>query len=172
GGRGKKTQGHFIFGVGSDSRGWGIYADKAGSNIGVMDPVGKTLLYPTPTINSGPRELRVDSEDRVWFGEDNVAKIGMFDIKTKTFKEWTTDPTGIADDYGAAIDKDGYVWTGGVESGFVTRLNPKTGEITKYLLPRLDVNIRCINVDNLTNPPSLLIGENHQGKIALIQPLP
>jgi len=172
GGKGNQPHGHFIFGVGSDSRGWGIFADKAGGNIGVMDPGGKTVLYPTPTINSGPRELRVDSEDRVWFGEDNVAKIGMFDIKTKTFKEWTTDPTRVEDDYGAVIDKDGYVWTGGIESDFVTRLDPKTGEMTQYLLPRLDVNIRCVNVDNFTNPPSLLIGENHQAKIALIQPLP
>src|SRR5579875_227186 len=34
GDRGKKPEGHFIFGVGSDSRDWGVFADKAGSNIG------------------------------------------------------------------------------------------------------------------------------------------
>ncbi|MGH9376191.1 MAG: carboxypeptidase regulatory-like domain-containing protein, partial [Terriglobia bacterium] len=56
GDRGKNPEGHFIFGVGSDSRNWAIFADKAGSNIGVMDPAGKTVLYPTPTVNSGPRE--------------------------------------------------------------------------------------------------------------------
>jgi hypothetical protein len=50
-------------------------------------------------------------------------------------------------------------------------LDPETGDFTQYLLPTVDVNIRRVEVDNFTNPPSFLIGENHRAKIALVQPL-
>jgi virginiamycin B lyase len=171
GGHGKKATGHFLYSVAADSRSWGYFTDEAGGNIGEMDPEGHVTLYPVPTDNAGPRLMHMDSEDRIWFGEDHAAKIGMFDTKTKQFKEWS-EPLSINDDYDAVPDKAGYVWTGGMVTDFVTRLDPRTGEMTQYLLPQLDVNIRALEVDNLTNPPSLLIGENHHAKIAIVTPLP
>jgi virginiamycin B lyase len=171
GGRGKAPRGHFIYGIGSDSRGWGYFSDMAGGNIGEIDPeTGKVVLYPTPTVNAGPRRMHIDSKDQLWFGEEYSGKIGLFDIKTKQMKEWE-DPTRVDDDYDALIDKAGFVWTGGVVTDLVGRLNPKTGQMVQYLLPRVGVNVRGINVDNRTTPPSLLIGENHQAKIVLVQPL-
>jgi hypothetical protein len=53
----------------------------------------------------------------------------------------------------------------------VTRLNPKTGAITQYLLPTLGANIRRADVDNSTKYPSFIVGENHKAKIAIVQPL-
>jgi len=53
----------------------------------------------------------------------------------------------------------------------VTRLNPKTGEMIQYLLPTLGANIRRADVDNATKYPSFVVGENHQAKIAIVQPL-
>jgi hypothetical protein len=41
----------------------------------------------------------------------------------------------------------------------------------QYLLPTFDTNIRRVEVINTTNPPSFLIGENHHGKIAIVQPI-
>jgi streptogramin lyase len=114
--------------------------------------------------------MHIDSEDRIWFGEDHAAKIGMFDIKTKQFKEWQ-DPLDLNDDYDAVPDRAGYIWTGGMVTDIVTRLDPKSGDMTQFLLPQLDVNMRALDVDNLTNPPSLLVGENHHAKIAIVTPL-
>jgi virginiamycin B lyase len=171
GGRGPTARGHFIQSVGSDSRGWGYFCDIAGGNIGEVDPeTGKVTLYTPPTPNSGVRLMHIDSEDRIWFGEDKAGKIGMFDIKTKQFKEWT-DPEPLNDDYDVVPDKAGYVWTGGMATDIVTRLDPKTGEMTQYMLPTLDVNIRSLDIDNFTTPPSLVVGENHRGRIALVTPL-
>jgi streptogramin lyase len=171
GGRGKEPQGHFMYGVGVDSRGAGYWADMAGGNIAVIDSkTGKVALYPTPTVNSGPRRLHIDSEDRLWFGENYALKIGLFDIRTKQFKEWD-DPTPWDAPYDAVCDKAGYVWTGGMTTDLVTRLNPKTGEITQYLLPSPGVNIRRVEVDDSTTPPTFWVGENHQAKIAKVEPL-
>jgi virginiamycin B lyase len=170
GSHGKKAIGHFPYSIGSDSRGWGYFTDEAGGNIGEIDPDGHVTLYPVPTDNAGPRLMHVDSEDRIWFGEDHAAKIGMFDIKSKTFKEWQ-DPLDLNDDYDAVPDRAGFVWTGGMVTDLVTRLDPRTGEMTQFLLPQLDANLRALEVDNFTNPPSLLVGENHHAKIAIVTPL-
>jgi streptogramin lyase len=53
----------------------------------------------------------------------------------------------------------------------VTRLDPKTGKFTNYLLPLLGSNIRRVDVDNSGNTPICWIGENHRAKIAKIEPL-
>jgi virginiamycin B lyase len=170
GAKGKEPQGHFIYGVNADSKGNAYLADMAGGNIGVMDPSGKVELYPTPTVNSGPRRMHVDQDDKLWFAENYGLKIGKFDPETKRIEEWA-DPTPWDAPYDAVRDKAGYVWTGGMMTDLVSRLNPKTGEFTQYLLPSQGVNIRRVEVDNSTLPPRLFVGENHRAKIAFVQPL-
>ena len=171
GGPGKETHGHFIYGINADSKGNGYFADMAGGNIGVIDPkTGKIALYPTPSFNSGPRRMHFDSADKLWFAENYALKIGRFDPQTKQFQEWA-DPTPWDGPYDVVSDARGYAWTGGMVTDLVTRLNPKTGEIVQYLLPTLGANIRRVDVDNATDPPSFVVGENHQAKIAVVQPL-
>jgi virginiamycin B lyase len=68
-------------------------------------------------------------------------------------------------------DKAGFVWTGGMSSDLVTRLDPRTGQFRMYLLPQVGVNIRRVDVDNSTTPATFWVGENHQAKIAKVEPL-
>jgi streptogramin lyase len=56
-------------------------------------------------------------------------------------------------------------------SELILRLNPKTGEFRRYLLPRLGVNVRRVEVDNSGPRPVFWVGENHQAKIARVEPL-
>lgn len=171
GGRGKAPRGHSMYGIAVDSHGTPYWADIAGGNVGELNPeTGKTNLYPVPTVNSGVRRMHLDREDQLWFGENYTDKIGMFDTKSKQFKEWP-DPTTWDAPYDAVRDKSDYVWTGSWTTDLATRLNPKTGEIVQYLLPSIDVNIRRVEVNNMTNPPRFFIGENHQAKIAIVQSL-
>ena len=58
-----------------------------------------------------------------------------------------------------------------MHTDFIFRLNPESGEVTEYLLPTLEANIRRIDVDNSTNPVAVWIGENHQAKLAKLEPL-
>jgi virginiamycin B lyase len=171
GARGPKPRGHSMYGIAVDSKGTPYWADIAGGNLGELDPeTGKTTLYPPPTVNSGIRRMHIDWEDKVWFGESYGDKIGMFDTKTKQFKEWD-DPAPWDAPYDAVRDKSDHVWTGSWSTDLASRLDPKTGELVQYLLPTFDTNIRRVEVINTTNPPSFLIGENHQAKIAIVQPL-
>jgi streptogramin lyase len=58
-----------------------------------------------------------------------------------------------------------------MSSDFITRFNPKTGEFRMYLLPRVGVNVRRVDVDNTGARPVFWLGENHQAKIAKVEPL-
>ena len=53
---------------------------------------------------------------------------------------------------------------------YVARLDPVTGETAEYLLPRT-TNIRRVDADNSTNPPSLRVGSNHGASMVRIEPL-
>jgi virginiamycin B lyase len=163
--------GHLVYGIGVDSNGVGYLADRAGGNIGEIDPhTGKVVFYPTPSPNSGPRRLHIDGEDQVWFAENYALNFAHFDPKTKQFQEWP-DPTPWDAPYDVVRDKDGYLWTGGMTTDLVTRFNPKTGQFAKYLLPGLGVNIRRVEIDNSSPRPTFWVGENHRAKIAKVEPL-
>lgn len=162
---------HNIYGVRTDSQGNHYGADIDGGGISRIDgKSGKTTFYPTPTPNSGPRRMHMDAEDRLWIGEYYVNKIARFDTRSGRFQEWA-HPIPWFDPYDAATDKNGNVWTGGMNSDLITRMNLKTGEFRNYLMPRVDTNVRRVDVDNSGAQPVFWVGENHQGKIAKVEPL-
>ena len=114
----------------------------------------------------------MDPQDRLWFGEYYAGKIGMFDTKTEEMREWTL-PGPYAKPYDVAVDIKGDVWAGGMHTDFLYRLNPRTGQVTQYLLPAIQGNSRKMSsgVDYSATSVVLYIGMNHAGKIAKIEPL-
>jgi streptogramin lyase len=162
---------HNIYGINSDSAGNEYGADILGGNILKIDAVsGKATMYPTPTPKSGPRRMHVDAQDRLWIGEFYANKLAMFDTRTNEFQEWA-HPIPWYGPYDVAPDKEGFLWTGAMSSDFITRFNPKTGEFRNYLLPRVGSNVRRVDVDNTGAHPVFWVGENHQAKIAKVEPL-
>jgi streptogramin lyase len=159
-----------VYGVNADSKGNGYGLEIANQNIIKVDAVtGEVKVYPTPTPNSGPRRGRMDAQDRYWFAEFRGNKIGVFDTRNETFREWAL-PTPWTGPYDVVLDKNGEAWTGGMFSDRVVRLNTKTGQFTEYLLPR-DTNIRRVFVDNSTTPVTFWVGNNHGRSIVKVEPL-
>jgi streptogramin lyase len=158
------------YGIISDSRNNFYGTNFSGQYIIRID--AKTLNvtpFPTPTPNSAPRRGHMDPQDRLWFAEYRGNMIGMFDTKTERTREWAV-PSPWTNPYDAVLDKAGYAWTGGMSNDHVVRLNTKTEEFLEYLLPRT-TNIRRVNVDNSTNPPTFWVGNNHGATIIKIEPL-
>ena len=158
------------YGVISDSKNNFYGTNFSGQYIIKID--AKTLNvtpFPTPTPNSAPRRGHMDPQDRLWFAEYRGNMIGMFDTKTERTREWAV-PTAWTNPYDTILDKNGYAWTGGMTNDYVVRLNTKTEEFIEYLLPRT-TNIRRVNVDNSTNPPTFWVGNNHGAAIIKIEPL-
>jgi streptogramin lyase len=139
-------------------------------NIGKIDAkTGKISINPTPTRASAPRRGMMDAMGKLWFGENRANRVGMWDTVAEQFKEWSA-PTPESWPYDATADKNGDVWSGGEFSDRVLRLNPSTGAITEYLLPRF-TNIRRVFVDNSTSPVTFWVGNNHGASIVKLEPL-
>ena len=159
-----------IYDVISDAQNNAYFTVYGREQIGKIDAkTGKISIYPTPSKGSAPRRGMMDAMGRLWFGENRADRIGMFDPKTEQFQEWLS-PTKEQWPYDATADKNGEVWSGGEFSDRIQRLNPKTGEITEYLLPRF-TNVRRVFVENVTNPVTFWVGNNHGASIVKLAPL-
>jgi streptogramin lyase len=166
-----KVPPHNIYGIRADSLGNEYGADIDGSGIAKIDgETGKATFYPTPAPNSGPRRMHMDSQDRLWIGEYYANKIARFDTKTGQYQEWAHPVTWYSP-YDVAPAKDGNIWAGGMSTDLISRLNLKTGKFTNYLMPRVDTNVRRVDVDNTGARPVFWVGENHQSKLAKVEPL-
>lgn len=166
----KEGENHNIYDVIPDSHNNVYFTDFQNEYIGRVDArSGKMTLFATPTPHSQPRRGQMDSQDRVWFGEYRGGRIGMFDTHTEKFQEWLP-ATPYSAPYDVTLDRDGEAWTGSMTTDRVVRLNPATGQMIEYQLPR-STNIRRVFVDNTPAHPALWVGNNHGASIVKVEPL-
>jgi len=136
--------------------------------IGRVDAkTGEITEYRTPTKDSNPRRGELDPKGLLWFGEFRGDQIGVFNTKDLTFKEWKP-PTPWSFPYDVVSDKNGEAWGGSTMTDRMIRLNPKTGRMVEYLMPR-NTNVRKIFVDNSTSPVTVWLGNNHGASIIKIE---
>ena len=158
------------YGVAADSKNNFYGMNLNGTYIIKVDGKTKKVTpYPTPNPDAGPRRGHMDAQDRLWFAEFRANAIGMFDTRTEKFQEWAA-PTPWTNVYDAILDNAGYAWAGGMNNDRVVRLNTRTGEVVDYLLPT-STNIRRVNVDNRTNPPTFWVGNNLGATLIKVEPL-
>jgi virginiamycin B lyase len=161
---------HSVYGIAADSRNNLYFMDFSNRNIGRADAkTGEVTLHSVPTPGSAPRRGHMDSQDRLWFTEYQGNNVAMFDTRTQKFVEWAM-PTPWTGPYDVISDKNGDLWTAGMTTDRVVRLNTKTAETVEYLLPRT-TNVRRVDVDNSTNPPTFWVGNNHGASIIKLEPL-
>ncbi len=159
-----------IYQMASDRQNNGWILMMGREDIGRIDAkTGKYTYFKTPTPRSAPRRGMIDDNGIFWFGENRGNKIGAFDTKTEKFQEWASPiPEFFA--YDVTGDKNGEAWAVTEFADRVERLNPKTGAIIDYLLPR-KTNGRRAWVDNKTNPVTFWVGNNHGASIVKVEPL-
>ena len=150
-----------------DNNGW--YLPLGAEEVGRIDAkTGAITRFKTPTKGSGPRRGMMDSLEQLWFGENRGDRIGMFDTRTQQFKEWQPKTPGWP--YDVIADRTGEAWAGNEYNDRIVRLNPVTGRMIEYLLPR-QTNVRRVWVDNRTNPVTFWVGNNHGASIVKLEPL-
>ncbi len=160
----------FAYGIAANSRndvyGMGMNND----NIWETDAkTMKTTYFKLPEAGAGGRRGHVDAQDRLWFAQFYGNALGMFDPATQKITTWKI-PTPFMNPYDAQFDGKTYLWTGGMSSDLVERLNTQTGEFTEYLLPR-ETNIRHVDVQTTDGLSSLWVQDQHNGKIVHVEPL-
>jgi len=100
-----------------------------------------------PPTKGKPQRLQVDSDGTVWFSERVGNKIGHFDPKTESFKEFDL-PGPSASPYAIGIDRNRMIWYSSHEQDTLNRLDPKTGEVIEYPFPHAEISMREFFVDS------------------------
>jgi virginiamycin B lyase len=132
-----------------------------------LDPVtGETKAFK-PENTPSMRGIMVDSDDNVWFGNFHGHKIGRFDQKTQTFKQWQP-PTPNATPYGFAQDaRTGEIWFADMSGNNITRFEPRSEKFVEYPIPTRNSNSRFIGVDAQSR---VWFTEYWNGKIGVLIP--
>ena len=150
------SKGNPYIGGGGGIRGYDVAADER-------------LAYELPTERGFARRGKMDDQDRFWFGEYYGDKIGMFDTRTETFKEWPLRKYSTP--YCAsAPDKEGWVWAPSNMSDRMFRLNPETGEMIEYLMPS-EIDVKEIEFDPTSDGVAALMSNMRAARILRIEPL-
>jgi virginiamycin B lyase len=100
-----------------------------------------------PPTKGKPQRLQVDSDGVVWFSERRGGKIGRFDPKTETFKEFPL-PGPEPSPYAIGIDRNHMIWYSSHEQDTLGRMDPKTGEVTEYPFPHSEISMREFFLDS------------------------
>jgi virginiamycin B lyase len=128
----------------------------------------KVTWFPLPSPHGRARRMEIDDQDRILLTEYRANKIALFDTKTEQFTEYDLPPWTYP--YRAQVDKNGELWTGGMSSDRVIRLDPKSGTATEYLMPS-GTNMRTVYVDDSTTPVTFWVGSNHAHALVKVEPL-
>ena len=131
--------------------------------------LGLTPNTATP-LEKGPRRSAADrGNDIVWVCEFFADRLAKIDARTKKVTEYPL-PHRFSQPYSATVNpKDHSVWITMLNSDRIAKFDPATEKFTEYTLPTRGTEIRHIQVDNATNPPTVWLPYDRTNKIARIQ---
>jgi virginiamycin B lyase len=122
-----------------------------------------------PPGHKAPRRLAADPNgDVVWVALYTSDRIARIDTKTHQVKEYAM-PTPYASPYALAVDRTGAVWINTMNHDALTKFDPRTERFTEYHLPTRGTEIRHVQVDNRTNPPTVWAPYNRMNKVVRLQ---
>jgi virginiamycin B lyase len=127
-----------------------------------------TANTATP-LDKGPRRSVTDRQtDTVWVCEFFADRLAKIDPRTKKVTEYSL-PHRYSQPYAATVDKNHMVWITMLNSDRIARFDPATEKFTEFELPTRGTEIRHIQVDNTTTPPTVWLPYDRTNKIARIQ---
>jgi virginiamycin B lyase len=122
-----------------------------------------------PPGHKAPRRLAADPNgDVIWVALYTADRLARVDTKTNEVKEYPL-PTPYSSPYATAVDKNGIVWINTMNHDVLTKFDPKTERFTEYTLPTRGTEIRHVQIDNSTNPPTVWAPYNRTNKVVRIQ---
>jgi virginiamycin B lyase len=132
---------------------------------------GLSLTPNTATpLDKGPRRSAADrGTDTIWVCEFFADRLAKIDAKTRKVTEYPL-PHRYSQPYSATVNqKDHTVWITMLNSDRIAKFDPATEKFTEYTLPTRGTEIRHIQVDSSTNPPTVWLPYDRTNKIARIQ---
>jgi virginiamycin B lyase len=131
--------------------------------------LGLTPNTATP-LEKGPRRSAADrGKDVIWVCEFFADRLAKIDARTRKVTEYPL-PHRFSQPYSATVNaKDHTVWITMLNSDRIAKFDPATEKFTEYVLPTRGTEIRHIQVDSSTNPPTVWLPYDRTNKIARVQ---
>ena len=131
--------------------------------------LGLTPNTATP-LEKGPRRSVADrGKDVIWVCEFFADRLAKIDARTKKVTEYPLLHR-FSQPYSATINsKDHTVWITMLNSDRIAKFDPSTEKFTEYSLPTRGTEIRYIQVDSSTTPPTVWLPYDRTNKIARVQ---
>ena len=140
----RAPRGEGPYGITTTPAGDVYYVSLAGSYLGRIDTrTGKATVLRPPTAGQGARRAWSDSRGRIWISEWNAGKVGMYDPRTRRWREWDA-PGGNPMIYAVYVDERDKVWLSDFGSNALVRFDPVTSRFTSVRLPSAGASVRQI----------------------------
>ena len=135
----------------------GVWVDNKTGNIwyainglAMLDPkTGEVQQYPFGKGRGGYHDLFGDKDGNIWETTLGANKMLKFNMATHEYKSWDIPKENGQLPHTSDLDKNGNLWIsmiGGENSG-VVKLDPETGEQTRYAVPTKFAGVYSIEAD-------------------------
>jgi len=113
------------------------------------------------------RNMAAPNDDVVWAALYTSDRLARIDTKTLRVREYPMTPYTMP--YSTAVDRNGVVYISTINQDAIVKFNPTTERFTEYYLPTRGTEIRLVQVDNTTDPPTVWASYNRSNKVARLQ---
>jgi virginiamycin B lyase len=160
----RAPRGEGPYGITTTPSGDVYYASLAGSYLGRIDTrTGEATVLRPPTAGAGVRRAWSDSRGRIWISEWNVGKVGMYDPRSRRWREWRV-PGSSPMIYAVYVDDRDIVWLTDFGANSLVRFDPRSGRFTHVRLPSADAAVRQV----LGRPGEIWGAESGTDKLVVV----
>jgi virginiamycin B lyase len=161
----KAPRGRGPYGITATPEGEVYYASLAGNHIARIDrTTGEATVIEPPTPGQGARRVWSDSQGRIWVSEWNAGQLGLYDPKTKAWREWKL-PGDKPQAYAVYVDERDTVWISDWGADAVLSFDPETETFMSYPNSEPDANVRQI----LGRPGEIWLPESGAERLMVIR---
>jgi virginiamycin B lyase len=130
------------YGISTTRAGAVWYASLAGSHISRIDTrSGRARIVEPPTDGQGARRIWPDSRGRLWISEWNAGKLGVYNPRTRRWREWRL-PGPNPQPYAVYVDEADLVWLTDFGANALMRFDPARRRFDSFPLPQQGANVR------------------------------
>jgi virginiamycin B lyase len=133
------------YGITTTPSGDVYYASLAGSHIARINTrTGRATVLQPPTRGQGARRVWSDSTGRIWVSEWNAGKVGVYDPRRRTWREWPL-PGANPQAYAVFVDDRDIVWLTDFGANAIVRFDPATRRFQVVRLPTANAAVRQLH---------------------------
>ena len=130
------------YGISTTGTGAVWYASLAGSHIARIDTrSGRARIVEPPTEGQGARRIWPDSRGRLWVSEWNAGKLGVYNPRTRRWREWRL-PGANPQPYAVYVDESDMVWLTDFGANALVRFDPARRRFKRFGLPHAGADVR------------------------------